>query len=177
MNEPTLFRLLLRGLLRPLAGISRADQEYCETRDQLWMEYKQNRLKSQCFTEVSLFGQKMRFICFGDFMRLLDEIFGKKIYAFKTEEKRPLILDLGANIGMSVMFFKMIWPESRIIAFEPDPRAFEVLQHNVKTNAWKNVELHNLAVPAERGKLIFIRTRQGILRWNPVCLPAGLRAR
>lgn len=155
MNEPSISRLILRSLLRPLTGLSAADLEYCCLRDRLWAQYKKSRFFSRYFSEVEIFNQSIRFIRFEDFMRVLEEVFGKRIYAFKTESKRPLILDLGANIGMSILFFKRIWPESRILAFEPDPRTFEVLQHNVKTNAWKNVELHNFALSGQEGETYF----------------------
>ena len=88
-------------------------------------------------------------------MRVFEEVFGKKIYAFQTANKFPLILDLGANIGISILFFKRNFPEARILAFEPDPRTFEVLQHNVKINGWKNIELHNLAVSDREGEIDF----------------------
>ena len=94
-------------------------------------------------------------------MRLVDEIFGKKIYSFESQNKTPLILDLGANIGVGILFFKKIWPEARIIAFEPDPRTFEILQNNVKTNDWKNVELHNLAVSDREGEMDFYTDPSG----------------
>ncbi len=151
MREPSFIRLAIRSLLLPLAGIGAEGLEYCRMRDRLWALYKKNRRLSH----AEVFGHSMRFLRFEDFMRLLDEIFGRKIYSFKTADHRPLIFDLGANIGMSILFFKRLFPEARIIAFEPDPRTFEVLQSNVQANGWKNVELHPLALAGREGEIDF----------------------
>ena len=67
---------------------------------------------------------------FGDFqLKVLNwEIFRKGAYLFHTDKKQPLILDCGSNIGMSILFFKMLYPGARIIGFEPDPDTFEILR-------------------------------------------------
>ena len=36
----------------------------------------------------------------------------------------PLILDVGANLGSSVAFYRRLFPNARVIAFEPDPETF-----------------------------------------------------
>lgn len=44
---------------------------------------------------------------------------------------RPLIIDLGANIGASAMYFALSYPNSKVIAVEPDPGNFELLSKNM----------------------------------------------
>jgi len=44
----------------------------------------------------------------------------------------PLIIDLGANIGASAIFFSEMFPQSDIIAIEPDTDNFALLSHNVR---------------------------------------------
>ena len=39
----------------------------------------------------------------------------------------PVILDVGANKGQSIDFFKSIYPDCLIYAFEPNPRLFTAL--------------------------------------------------
>jgi hypothetical protein len=41
------------------------------------------------------------------FLNSFQEIFVRKIYQFKCNSDRPVIMDVGANIGLSVLFF--IW--------------------------------------------------------------------
>jgi FkbM family methyltransferase len=45
-------------------------------------------------------------------------------------EKARVILDAGANVGYSVLFFRRLYPAARIIAVEPDPTNFAMLREN-----------------------------------------------
>jgi FkbM family methyltransferase len=44
--------------------------------------------------------------------------------------KKPLIVDCGANIGVSVLWFSARYPEAHIIAVEPAPDNFAFLRKN-----------------------------------------------
>ncbi len=44
--------------------------------------------------------------------------------------KRPLIIDCGANIGASVLWFNARYPEAQIVAIEPSPENFGLLAKN-----------------------------------------------
>jgi len=87
-----------------------------------------------------------------EFHILKDEIFNKEIYNIdlnlKNGEKNdtPLIFDLGAHIGLSILYFKIKYPNSKIVAFEPNSNIFPILQENVECNGLENVELHNIAL-------------------------------
>ena len=86
---------------------------------------------------------------------IFKEIFIDRIYAFQTKKDAPLIIDAGANIGIATLFYKYAYPNSKIIAFEPDPRNFELLEKNVKENGLSDVELHNLALADREGTISF----------------------
>ncbi|MFC1843564.1 FkbM family methyltransferase [Thermodesulfobacteriota bacterium] len=73
------------------------------------------------------------------------EIFLKKTYQFKTKKSKPYIIDVGANIGLSVLFFKKTFPSAEIIAIEADPHIFQYLQTNIHNNGFTDVELINKA--------------------------------
>jgi FkbM family methyltransferase len=60
------------------------------------------------------------------------------------------VLDIGANIGTHTIYYAKY--ASRVIAFEPNPVAFECLQHNLKNKA----ELHNVAVGSFLGKVSMV---------------------
>ena len=70
--------------------------------------------------------------------------FWKKINRNKLKRKVPLIIDCGANIGCSSLFFYKNHPESFIVAIEPEDRNFKLLQQNTKVI--KNKNLINSAV-------------------------------
>ena len=84
---------------------------------------------------------------------LIDEVFVQSPYIFQTSKSNPLIIDCGANIGMSIIFFKHFYPDSQIIAFEPDPPTFDVLQMNVAANQLSRVQLLNMAVQGVEGRI------------------------
>jgi FkbM family methyltransferase len=64
----------------------------------------------------------------GRLLRKLDEI-GVTV-AGKT------LLEIGANIGTHTVYFALTGIFSRIIAVEPDPRNFELLEENVRQNGF-----------------------------------------
>jgi FkbM family methyltransferase len=45
-----------------------------------------------------------------------------------------LIIDAGANIGLSTIFFKSYFPNARVICIEPDPENITLLQNNLDEN-------------------------------------------
>lgn len=79
-------------------------------------------------------------------VELFEEIFVHRHYLFEALSSRPLIIDCGSNIGMSVLFFKWLYPAAEILAFEPDPATFSLLQRNVSANGLSDVRLMNSAV-------------------------------
>jgi FkbM family methyltransferase len=44
----------------------------------------------------------------------------------------PLVVDCGANIGVSPMYFSLVFPEAAIVAVEPEGENFELLSQNVR---------------------------------------------
>ena len=80
------------------------------------------------------------------FLSMWREIFLEEIYRFRSAPPAPVILDLGANIGLSVLFFKKQHPEAKIIAYEADPYLFGLLRENLAGNRAGAAELYNQAV-------------------------------
>nr|WP_315177569.1 FkbM family methyltransferase [uncultured Flavobacterium sp.] len=75
------------------------------------------------------------------FLFMHREIFMQKIYQFKTTNTRPYIIDGGANIGLATIYLKLLYPSSRIIAFEPDFEIFSILKNNIHSYNFRDVEL------------------------------------
>ena len=84
------------------------------------------------------------------------DIFVHRIYHFEAKNAKPYIVDGGGYIGMSVLYFKSVYPEARIISFEPDGEIFNILQTNVMANCLKNVELIKAGLAAEAGTFSFV---------------------
>ncbi len=95
-----------------------------------------------------LLGQRFELIDAGPFLAQIDEIFVRQTYRFRC---------CGANIGLSVCYFKKLYPGSHVIAFEPDPRIFSVLTRNCKSLGLNNIELVPKAVWTSNTTLKFAR--------------------
>ncbi|MFT3787529.1 MAG: FkbM family methyltransferase [Tepidisphaeraceae bacterium] len=77
---------------------------------------------------------------------LLREVWIDEPYAIDLPES-PTIVDCGANIGASVLFFALRHPRATILAYEPNPHAFAMLRKNVEANGLQNrVKLVNAAL-------------------------------
>jgi FkbM family methyltransferase len=63
--------------------------------------------------------------------------------------ERPLIVDLGAHIGLMTLYFAKNWPKAHIIAVEPDERNFLLLKTN--TEGMSNITPIEGAVASENG--------------------------
>ena len=72
-----------------------------------------------------------------------------EILALYARIERPLILDLGANIGLASLYFAKNWPKARIIAVEPDQRNIQLLKAN--SEGMYNVKPIEGAVASEDG--------------------------
>lgn len=106
---------------------------------------------------IEMFGCKINFLGSLPFRDLVKEIFLEPSYFFRADTESPLIFDCGSNIGMSVLFFKKLYPKARIVAFEPDPFTFEALSNNVAQNHLANVQLHQGALGELEGQVEFFR--------------------
>ena len=84
---------------------------------------------------------------------LLKEIFADEVYAVNENATITSVLDIGANIGLSVAYFKTKFPSAKIQCYEPDENSFELLQKNVAENKWENVKCYKEAVSDKDGFL------------------------
>lgn len=102
-----------------------------------------------------IFGKKLTFFNYNDFATLFEEIFIHGDYFFKTEKEGPVILDCGSNIGLSVIYFKMLYPQSKITAFEAHGPTFTLLKNNILSNNITGVKFVNRALYSVAGKKIW----------------------
>ncbi|WP_447641531.1 MULTISPECIES: FkbM family methyltransferase [Chitinophagaceae] len=81
-----------------------------------------------------------------ELLHTYEDIFSKEIYRFNSDSEQPLIFDCGSNIGFSILYFKKIFPSSKIVAYEADENNYGLLKKNVERNHLQNVDLRNKAV-------------------------------
>lgn len=121
--------------------------------NKLYSQLKRYQRYQEC--QVKLKQKKLIIPDAASFLSAYKEIFLKQIYKFKADNTSPKILDLGANIGLSIIFFQELYPNAEIIALEADPQVFRYLQSNINSQDYPNVKLINKAVWYENSWLNF----------------------
>jgi FkbM family methyltransferase len=77
---------------------------------------------------------------------------GKKAEYYLPPALEPkVILDIGSNIGTSILFFHEQFPAAKIYGFEPHPETFRILQTNV--GSIPSVKVFNYALGATDAKI------------------------
>jgi FkbM family methyltransferase len=75
----------------------------------------------------------------------------KAEYYLPLALKPKVILDIGSNIGASILYFHERFPSAKICGFEPHPETFRILQENV--GAIPSVEVFNYALGAADARI------------------------
>ncbi len=87
------------------------------------------------------------------------QIFIEREYAcLDNLEQVDLIIDCGAYVGYSSAYFLTRFPNSHVVAIEPDPNNFSVLRKNL-TLYGKRVDLLQMAVWSHPAHLVFSETK------------------
>ena len=166
MISMTKFKQLSKRLVPPLLfdGLRYCSKRYCrwgEKKRESELEDEQRILRrldgAPAFspTEVTLRGRRLSVVDGPAFAATYREHFHQEIFRFESRSSSPLIIDCGANMGLVSVYFKSIFPNARIIAFEPDPLCFSAA--SVNCSQLPNVTLHQVAVWKENGTLSFSR--------------------
>ncbi|MFN4762869.1 FkbM family methyltransferase [Gillisia sp. Q332] len=106
-------------------------------------------------TSVQLEGRRIYIPDIASFRFMHKEIFEQEIYKFKTSTLEPYIIDGGANIGLATIYFKKLYPLSKIVCFEPDPEIFKTLKQNIGVFNFRQIELIQKGLWNANSKLFF----------------------
>jgi FkbM family methyltransferase len=74
---------------------------------------------------------KYSFTNLWEFLHIYLTVFLLGEYKFTSGKRNPVIIDGGAHIGISAIFFKKLYPDAKVIAIEPDPRNIKLLEANI----------------------------------------------
>ena len=90
------------------------------------------------------------------------EFFDFETFAFRHKKlsevipKDSVVLDIGSHVGyFSLLFGSCVGERGKVIAFEPNPKTYNVLTENSKNNPSFNIIPYNLACTPETKKYIF----------------------
>lgn len=82
---------------------------------------------------------------------LLKEKFVFEEYFLPLNKNNPIIFDFGSSIGISILYFKTMYPDSEIFAFEPNDISYAYLEENISKNNLQKVILKNEAISETNG--------------------------
>jgi len=85
----------------------------------------------------------------------------EKDYYFSSTREDPFIIDCGSNIGISILFFKHLYPKSKILGIEADPTTIPFLKKNISVNHLENVTLLEGALSNTPGTITFYSAAPG----------------
>lgn len=81
------------------------------------------------------------------------EIFCDQVYAFKPSDREVNIIDCGGSYGVSALYFKSSYPDSKITVVEADPVIFSILSSNINNTGYDGITLLNRVVGPESGQM------------------------
>lgn len=84
------------------------------------------------------------------------DIFLQGIYDFPAQVAHPVVIDGGAHIGLFTLRAKALHPGARVLAFEPDPGARELLRLNCEANGLDGVEVVPAGLYDREDELSFV---------------------
>jgi FkbM family methyltransferase len=87
------------------------------------------------------------------FFAIFRQVFVRQTYYSRTKNEKPLIIDCGGNIGISVLYWKYIYPDAHIIVFEPSKEVVEIMVKNININKLQNVTIVKKAVSNYEGSM------------------------
>lgn len=81
-----------------------------------------------------------------ELLEIKKEVFSQHSYYFETINARPFIIDAGAHIGLTTLYFKKQFPGAEIVAIEPNALNFKLLEQNIWENQLEDVTAIRAAV-------------------------------
>ncbi len=110
-----------------------------------WLQLKLMHQPRHTSVALTTDGLDLLLVDAASFLSAYRDIFVDRVYDFPCGRNAPLIVDLGANIGLATIWLKRRHPKARLIALEPDPAIYSVLEENIRANGFAEVELLNKA--------------------------------
>lgn len=93
-----------------------------------------------------------------------EDVFARELDHFRCHGPAPVIVDGCADVGLSLLYWKRLYPDARIRAYEAAPEAFACLRDNCQRHDVEDVMLVPGVLGAQEGRLSLTRARGGLGR-------------
>lgn len=100
-----------------------------------------------------------------EFETLIEEAFKKHSYYIDLETSAPTIIDAGAHIGTSALYFHKQYPKAKLTCIEPNPQSLHYLHKNIEANDIENITIIPRALVGKNGPshvLFYVHPRWGV---------------
>jgi FkbM family methyltransferase len=121
----------------------------------LWLAFKFGEVPRYQQRTVKFWNYQLQVPDCLSFIWQFKEIFVEESYRFQSPNPEPIIFDCGANIGLSCLYLKNLFPKAKIYAFEADPEIARILTQNLQNNQIEGVEVIAKAVWESNGEIEF----------------------
>jgi FkbM family methyltransferase len=86
---------------------------------------------------------------------VLCELWQRNDYGVRDKEDINVVVDIGGNIGAFSLLICRLYPQSRVITYEPEPENYEVFTENIRRLDHRHqIEPHNEAVWSSMGEVV-----------------------
>ncbi len=102
-------------------------------------------------------------------VNVFHQIFIKRDLVFLTGKDCKICIDAGANIGLSTIFIKNLFPDAHIYSIEPEASNIEMLMLNTK--GYKNITVIGKAMSVDSNGLFFVDSGNGSDSFQTVIHP------
>ncbi len=147
-----IMRTVLRHVAGPLSSYYRSLQDPAYST----LCRKLGRVPRYTPGSISIAGWDLEYVDSASLISAYDIIVRRRLNDFLPDSSSPFILDCGANIGLSSLHYKRLWPAATVVAFEPDRTVAAVLRRNLARNGAGDVEVVEAAVWDRTGTMPFL---------------------
>ena len=110
----------------------------------------------------------------GSDLEVFNQVWGRNEYALATKELLKVkdrhedinIIDAGANVGYSTLFFLNEFPNARIVSIEPESSNFNMLKKNVSANNASNADIKQNGIWNKACNLKVVNTFRDGYSWS-----------
>ena len=101
-----------------------------------------------------------------EFHGLFREILLQHCYYIELESEEPHIIDAGAHIGLSTLYFKHLFPHAQITSIEANPGVLDILKLNIESNRLSRVKVEPVALSIDQEPINFYRDKTKDQWWS-----------
>ncbi len=120
-------------------------------------KYQWKAVPFSVFIKIGSYRQEIHLQGTDGELAILKEVFLDRIYTLPEDiaQSVGVVVDAGANIGLTALFYALTYPHAHVYAFEPEPATFALLEKNVKQVPLNNVHLFKTALAGSEKVLDF----------------------